>query len=84
MPWSGDAPPFGFSSNPSPWLPQPPTWAAKTAEAQEREPASVLTLYRNALRIRRSREDMRAGELQWLGRMPRCWRSPKVLDSRAW
>jgi alpha-glucosidase len=66
MPWSGDAPPFGFSSNPGAWLPQPPAWAVKTAQAQERDPASMLTLYRNALRIRRSREDMRAGELHWL------------------
>lgn len=66
MPWSGDAPPFGFSSNPSPWLPQPPTWAAKTVEAQERDPASTLALYRDALRIRRSRDDLRAGELRWL------------------
>jgi alpha-glucosidase len=66
MPWSGDAPPFGFSSNPDPWLPQPPSWAAKTAEAQERDPASMLNLYRDALRIRRARDDVRAGELRWL------------------
>ena len=33
LPWSGDAPPFGFSPSPrpSPWLPQPPAWKAYTA-----------------------------------------------------
>ena len=28
MPWAGDAPPFGFSQNPTTWLPIPPEWAA--------------------------------------------------------
>lgn len=66
MPWSGDAPPFGFSSDPRPWLPQPPSWAAKTVEAQERDPASMLALYRDALRIRRSRAGLQSRELRWL------------------
>ncbi|MGI9021836.1 MAG: glycoside hydrolase family 13 protein [Acidimicrobiales bacterium] len=34
------------------WLPQPTDWAALTAERQESDPASVLTLYRAALRLR--------------------------------
>ncbi|MFV2171862.1 glycoside hydrolase family 13 protein [Actinomadura sp. LOL_016] len=51
LPWSGDAPPFGFGGDP--WLPQPPEWKALTAEAQASDPASMLTLYRTALALRR-------------------------------
>ncbi|MCP2322509.1 alpha-glucosidase [Hamadaea flava] len=57
LPWSGDQPPFGFSSDSGdsesePWLPQPAAWKDYTAEAQEGDPASMLSLYRSALAIR--------------------------------
>nr|WP_245867099.1 alpha-amylase family glycosyl hydrolase [Diaminobutyricimonas aerilata] len=51
LPWSGSEPPYGFGG--TPWLPQPTDWAALTVEAQERDPGSMLSLYRAALRIRR-------------------------------
>ena len=38
IPWSGDAPPYGFSTG-TPWLPQPADWAGLTAQAQERRRA---------------------------------------------
>ncbi len=38
MPWEGDAPPFGFSSDADTWLPMPAEWASLTVEAQERRP----------------------------------------------
>ncbi|GAB3323039.1 glycoside hydrolase family 13 protein [Geodermatophilus aquaeductus] len=54
LPWSGDAPPFGFAPDGvTPWLPQPASWASLTAEAQRADPASTLSLYRAALRLRR-------------------------------
>ncbi|GAA4228911.1 alpha-glucosidase [Streptosporangium album] len=63
LPWSGDAPPFGFGAG-EPWLPQPPAWKRLTAEAQAGDPASMLSLYREALRLRR--EELGDGTLNWL------------------
>ncbi|MFE6689164.1 alpha-amylase family glycosyl hydrolase [Streptomyces sp. NPDC057743] len=55
MPWSGAAPPYGFGPDGSrPWLPQPDTWAPLTVAAQRADPASMLSLYRAALRLRRT------------------------------
>src|SRR6266545_260882 len=54
LPWSGDAPPFGFGAGGSAWLPQPAGWRAHTAAAQAADPGSMLALYRTALRIRRT------------------------------
>ena len=64
LPWSGDRPPYGFSSGGSaePWLPQPPGWGPHTVAAQERDPASTLALYRRALALRR---EVMAGPLAW-------------------
>jgi alpha-glucosidase len=56
IPWSGDESPFGFSpegSDATPWLPQPASWAALTAEREEGDRDSMLSLYRDALRLRR-------------------------------
>lgn len=51
LPWSGDRPPFGFSATSS-WLPQPESWADLTAEAQQADESSMLSLYRRALLLR--------------------------------
>jgi alpha-glucosidase len=68
LPWSGDAPPFGFGPAGSyPWLPQPPAWKQLTAERQEHEPESMLSLYREAIRLRR---ELRGESLRWLGSPP--------------
>ncbi|RDI48966.1 glycoside hydrolase family 13 protein [Nocardia mexicana] len=56
IPWSGDAPPYGFSpdhAERSPWLPQPAAWADRTVAAQDSDRGSFLTLYRTALALRR-------------------------------
>jgi alpha-glucosidase len=69
IPWSGDRPPFGFSpsgAHAPPWLPQPASWAALTAESQAGDPGSMLELYRRALAIRRARPELGDGTLQWL------------------
>src|SRR4051794_13354591 len=55
LPWSGHRPPFGFTADGvRPWLPQPETWRELTVAAQRDDPASTLSLYRRALRLRRT------------------------------
>jgi alpha-glucosidase len=53
-----------------PWLPQPSDWAGYTVEAQSHDPASMLSLYRHALRIRRAEPDLGDGPLRWLDSAP--------------
>ncbi|MGW3263479.1 glycoside hydrolase family 13 protein [Streptomyces sp. NPDC001056] len=69
IPWSGQAPPFGFGiaeSGPS-WLPQPTDWGHLTVQAQEGDAASTLEFYRSALAIRREHPALGAGRrITWL------------------
>ena len=68
LPWSGTAPPYGFSpdgASGDTWLPQPTDWASLTASAQVADPSSVLTLYRDALQLRTERW-VGAGDLVWV------------------
>ncbi|HET6855722.1 MAG TPA: alpha-amylase family glycosyl hydrolase [Streptomyces sp.] len=66
LPWSGDAPPFGFAHRPArTWLPQPPDWAALTVEAQRADAGSVLNLHRAALRLRREHPALGDGGMSW-------------------
>jgi alpha-glucosidase len=69
LPWSGTAPPFGFSldgARSTPWLPQPADFASVTVEAQEDDPASMLSLYRAALALRHEHPALGDGEFTWL------------------
>ncbi|MDG4803757.1 glycoside hydrolase family 13 protein [Micromonospora sp. WMMD980] len=69
LPWSGTAPPFGFSfssAGVSPWLPQPTNWATRTAQIQSGDPESMLELYRTALRLRREHLNEAGADLDWL------------------
>ncbi|WAJ43740.1 glycoside hydrolase family 13 protein [Mycobacterium sp. Aquia_216] len=66
LPWSGEAPPFGFSSSPDTWLPIPADWASLTVEKQEADPDSTLAFFRAALKLRRERAEFDGGELEWL------------------
>ena len=69
LPWSGGRPPYGFSragTTARPWLSQPEGWAGLTVEAQLRDPASTLNLYRAAIGFRRRGADLAAGPLAWL------------------
>jgi alpha-glucosidase len=67
IPWSGDAPPFGFGPGEGqPWLPQPAGWADLTVERQEADPASMLSLYRAALALRRDRPELGDGTMMWI------------------
>jgi len=67
LPWSGSAPPYGFSpAAVATWLPQPADWAGRTVAAQEADPSSTLALYRRALGVRRAEPALGDGTLQWL------------------
>ncbi|WBO65678.1 glycoside hydrolase family 13 protein [Streptomyces camelliae] len=67
LPWTGDTPPFGFSTTgATPWLPQPEDWKSYTAEANQADPHSMLRLYRAALRLRRTHPGLRGDHFRWL------------------
>ncbi|HEV7205099.1 MAG TPA: glycoside hydrolase family 13 protein [Jatrophihabitans sp.] len=66
LPWSGDAPPFGFTTGSETWLPMPAEWTSSTAEVQAGDPASTLTLYRTALRLRNELAALHTAPLEWL------------------
>jgi alpha-glucosidase len=65
IPWSGDEPPYGFSSVRETWLPQPRNWKTLTVEAQTGDESSMLELYRAALRLRRAHPALGDGALTW-------------------
>jgi alpha-glucosidase len=68
LPWSGTEPPFGFSpagAAAEPWLPQPKEWRELTVAAESDNGDSMLSLYRAALRIRRSVPAFAAAPLSW-------------------
>lgn len=65
LPWSGTAPPYGFSAGADPWLPMPAHWAELTVEAQDADPDSTLNLYRRALALRRTLPDLRTDAFAW-------------------
>jgi alpha-glucosidase len=73
LPWDGGAPPFGFSpagATAEPWLPQPSSWGELSAARQEERDDSMLALYREALRLRRSEPELQDGPLRWLSALP--------------
>jgi alpha-glucosidase len=66
MPWSGTAPPFGFSSTPDTWLPMPDDWATLTVERQLADPSSTLAFYRRAVQLRSTRDEFDGSGIAWL------------------
>ncbi|HSK91960.1 MAG TPA: glycoside hydrolase family 13 protein [Euzebyales bacterium] len=67
LPWSGGAPPFGFTTDgAAPWLPQPAAWSAHAVDALDADPDSILNLYRAALRLRREHPALGDGAMRWL------------------
>jgi alpha-glucosidase len=65
IPWSADAPAYGFSPTGASWLPQPAEWASLARSAQSGVEGSTLELYRTLLAERRARE-LGAGSLEWV------------------
>jgi alpha-glucosidase len=75
MPWGGDEPPFQFGANGTraAWLPVPRSWRGLTVETQSRDPHSMLSLYRQALRLRRGERALRGEAFAW------CESPPQTL-----
>ncbi|HUN30873.1 MAG TPA: glycoside hydrolase family 13 protein [Trebonia sp.] len=68
LPWAGTEPPFGFSpadATAPPWLPQPKEWRDLTVAAEQASPDSMLRLYCDALRVRRSAAAFSGETLAW-------------------
>ena len=64
LPWVAGAEGFGFGPSGATWLPQPPSWARYAADVERDDPASTLSMYREALALRRSR-GLGGGSLTW-------------------
>ncbi|WP_308798653.1 glycoside hydrolase family 13 protein [Agromyces silvae] len=64
IPWEAGAPSYGFGTTDASWLPQPATWAHLARDRQHGDPDSTLTLYQNALRLRRE-HTLPDGHLEW-------------------
>jgi len=66
LPWRGARPPYGFGPDGArPWLPQPAHWRSLTVAAQDTERDSMLSLYREALRLRKAHPALGDGALTW-------------------
>ncbi|WP_240037666.1 glycoside hydrolase family 13 protein [Glycomyces paridis] len=71
LPWTAEGPTAGFNSGgAATWLPQPEGWGAYAAEAQADDPDSFLTLYRRAIRLRRSEPALRGDAFAWTDTEP--------------
>lgn len=66
IPWTGDSPPFGFSTSTHTWLPIPAQWAGLTVDRQLADADSTLSLYRQALRLRSERTEFDGERIDWL------------------
>ncbi|MFI7067518.1 glycoside hydrolase family 13 protein [Kribbella sp. NPDC050124] len=62
MPWSKNAPAFGFNTTGEAWLPQPAAYGDLAVDQQAGVRESTLELYRALLRVRRAR-GLGAGEV---------------------
>ncbi|WP_432522062.1 glycoside hydrolase family 13 protein [Kineococcus sp. SYSU DK006] len=65
IPWSGEAPSYGFGPGPASWLPQPPSWRELSVAAQTGVEGSTLELYRRLLAVRRE-HGLGLGTLRWV------------------
>ena len=65
IPWTADAPAYGFNATGASWLPQPAEWAQLARDRQSGVEGSTLELYRTLLAERRARS-LGAGSLEWI------------------
>ncbi|HYQ66750.1 alpha-amylase family glycosyl hydrolase [Actinophytocola sp.] len=73
LPWQDGEPPFGFSPGTSAWLPMPPEWAKLTVERQLEDADSTLSLYRQAVDLRKTHRAFSGDELEWYGAPAGCF-----------
>jgi alpha-glucosidase len=65
IPWQAVAPALGFSPNGASWLPQPESFTPLARDLQAGDPDSTLSMYRDALALRRNYA-LGDGTLEWL------------------
>jgi len=70
VPWTTEAPHFGFSDGESSWLPMPDDWADFSVASQDIDPQSMLSLYRQALALRQENIELGTGQIVWLDDAP--------------
>ncbi|WP_330173240.1 glycoside hydrolase family 13 protein [Streptomyces sp. NBC_01498] len=70
LPWTAEAPYAGFGGDTEPWLPQPESWPKYAADLQTDDPHSMLSLYRRALRLRRTEPGFAAARAAGDGEPP--------------
>ncbi|GGO23160.1 alpha-glucosidase [Microbispora rosea subsp. aerata] len=73
LPWTAAGePPYGFTPPGvyESWLPVPVEWRELSVEAQLRDGASTLSLYRTALGLRREHPELGDGTLTWIDSPP--------------
>jgi alpha-glucosidase len=73
LPWEGEEPPFGFSPGANPWLPMPPEWVKLTVEHQLEDADSTLSLYRQAIELRKTHPAFAGDQLEWYGAPAGCF-----------
>ncbi|MDN3242612.1 glycoside hydrolase family 13 protein [Glycomyces tritici] len=71
LPWTATGPTCGFNdTGTATWLPQPADWGTYAAASQQDDPDSFLTLYREAIRLRRSEPALRGDAFAWTSSAP--------------
>ncbi|MFC0436177.1 glycoside hydrolase family 13 protein [Kutzneria buriramensis] len=70
LPWTALGPSFGFGEGGRAWLPQPQWWGRYAVDAQAGDPDSMLTLYRVAIRLRRTEPALRGETFAWVDGLP--------------
>lgn len=61
MAWDGTAPSAGFSAG-TPWQPLAPGWEGRNVAAQAADPGSLLSAYRDLIRLRADHPALRLGD----------------------
>jgi alpha-glucosidase len=65
IPWEAGKPSYGFSDGDASWLPQPDDWDRFARDTEQADPASTLSLYTEALLLRRE-HGLALGDLAWI------------------
>lgn len=69
LPWVAAAPSYGFGPSDASWLPQPAQWADLARDQQRGVAGSTLSMYRDALALRRE-HGFPSGSVEWLTGYP--------------
>ncbi|MEN3361764.1 MAG: alpha-glucosidase [Mycobacteriales bacterium] len=72
LPWSGEKPPYDFTTGSRTWLPMPDGWTDLTVEAELENPESMLSLYRRVLGLRPKFANPPKDTLEWYGAPEGC------------